>query len=104
MRVKDGANIRGLNWRMRKAIKVANNIWQTYGRELVITSGLDGEHGPLSLHYFGCAVDLRSRYFRPGEVRAVADDLQRALGHDYDVVVEPTHIHVEYDPDVARWP
>jgi hypothetical protein len=104
MIIKDGANIRGLNWRMRKAIKAADTIWRGFGRELVITSGLDGEHGPLSLHYFGCAVDLRSRYFRQGEARKAAEELQRVLGHDYDVVVEPTHIHVEYDPELARWP
>jgi hypothetical protein len=32
-------------------------------------------------------------------VESWAERMQFALGHDYDVVLEDTHIHVEFDPD-----
>jgi len=51
-----------------------------------------------SKHYEGMAVDLRTFFFTREEVENVATDLHAELGEDYDVVVEPTHIHVEYDP------
>jgi len=82
---------------MRRVLRCAESIWSAYGQDLVVTAKRDGEHGKWSWHQYGCAVDLRTRYFSPGEVASIAQDMSEALGRDYDVVIEPTHMHVEYD-------
>lgn len=99
MRVKEGVALAGLNWRMRRVLRVADHVWQTYGHELVITSTTDGEHSRWSWHPFGMAVDLRTRDMGLAEVTMVAQDLQHILGRPYQVVIEATHIHVECDLD-----
>jgi len=99
MQIKEGVNIRGLNIKMRAVLMAADGIWQNFGQELVVTAGLDGKHSKWSLHYYGMAVDLRSRYFSDATKQIAADTLQEELGGDYDVVSHATHIHVEYDPD-----
>jgi len=81
-----------------KIILSAQKVYQWYDQDVVITSLMDGEHMEGSKHYEGMAVDLRTFFFTREEVENVATDLHAELGEDYDVVVEPTHIHVEYDP------
>lgn len=106
MRLKEGASIENVSWRMWYAALVAEPIWKKRGAELVITSGRDGRHGPGTLHYcvegkytdgIGRALDLRTFNLMGAEAEA-AKELKAALGPDYDVVLEKDHIHVEYDP------
>jgi len=98
MEVKDSTvNIWGLQVEMQPVLKAAGNIWEKYGQELVITSGRDSIHSAASLHYYGLAVDLRTRYFTEDELSNVAHDLRAALGEGYDVIVHKSHIHVEFD-------
>ncbi len=97
MKIKDGANIERVRLSMQPVFVEAEAIWRNHGHELVITCGLDGEHSAGSLHYYGLAVDCRTNYFNPDVAAKVAKELQDALGADYDVVLEATHIHVEYD-------
>lgn len=98
MKIKEGANIQGLHIRMRPVLKAADKIWDDLGEELVITAGLDGEHSAGSLHYYGRAVDMRTRYFDEYDKEEAANLLRRDLGEDYDVIEHTTHIHVEFDP------
>lgn len=98
MQIKDGVNIWGLERVMQPVLKAAEEIWKHHGQELVVTSARDGIHSAESLHYYGQAVDLRTRYFSEGVVVVIATKLRKTLGKDYDVVVHKTHIHVEYDP------
>ena len=79
------------------ALFAAAPIWRRHGQELVVTSGTDGEHSEGSLHYSGLAVDLRTRYFGADQVYEVYEDLKKALAGEYDVVLEPSHIHLEFD-------
>ena len=97
MQIKEGVILAGLNIKMRNVLTLAEDIWEAHDQELVVTSGLDGVHSAGSLHYYGLALDFRTKYFRPGEKNLVADELRQALQGDYDVVVENSHIHVEYD-------
>ena len=97
MKIKKGANIQGLDIRMRPALIAADRIWAKYGQELVITSGLDGEHSSGSLHYYGLAVDMRIYYFTATQLLDVTHELKEAIGNEFDVIVESTHIHVECD-------
>lgn len=99
MKIKEGANISGISLKLRPALIAADKLWKEHGEELVVTSGLDGTHSAGSLHYYGLAVDFRTRYWDTEEQRIVGQELREVLGEDYDVIVHSTHIHVEYDPD-----
>ena len=103
MRLKDGANIQGLDLRVRPALIHAERIWKLCGRPegVTVTSGLDGVHSAGSLHYYGLAVDFRTRYFSKTEQSAAFKKLKVALAKEsqnFDVIYHSTHIHVEYDP------
>ena len=102
MKIKTDVILSGLQLPMRKVLIEADKIWRDNGQELVITGGLDGVHSAGSVHYYGYALDLRTRYFTgseysPGSIEGIAAKLKEKLGSDYDVVVHKTHIHVEYD-------
>ena len=80
------------------ALVVANEVYNEYGVELVITSANDSGHGPSSLHYAGAAVDLRTRTLKEEDRQEVRDKIQEKLNIDFDVVLESDHIHLEYQP------
>jgi rhamnogalacturonyl hydrolase YesR len=98
MQIKTGANIQGIDLRLRPGLVHANNVWKQLGQELVITSGLDGEHSAGSLHYYGLAIDVRTRYFNNKEKKEAASTLRSLLASEFDVIEEGNHIHIEYDP------
>ena len=98
MKLKNGVSLYGLHPKMQVANGIAAVIYQEAGQELVVTAGLDGKHGDNSLHYKGRACDYRTWYFSDEQKKEVVQELARRLGDDYDVVLEATHIHCEYDP------
>ena len=98
MEIKDGVVLAGLKLEMRTVLIQADRIWKDHKQELVITEGLGGTHSAGSLHYYGYAVDLRSRYFSADAKADVIAKLKAVLGCTYDVIGHSTHIHVEYDP------
>ena len=97
MRIKRGVVLAGLNIKMWYVLVAADRIWKDYGKELVITSGLEGRHAAGSVHYYGYALDLRTRYFSRSKIDMVALELRETLGRDFDVIYHLDHIHVEYD-------
>ena len=101
MRYKEGVPSTGLHWRMRKALQVAKFIWESLGKELVVTATTDGEHCEWSWHYYGCAVDLRSRDFSRAEAQAAVRNLRNQLPDGYQVIVHATHVHIEYDHELV---
>ena len=100
MKLKNGVNPFGIKPELLLALNIADRVWLDHGQELVVTSLNDSRHSRTSLHYAGCAADLRTRYFSENEKVIVADELRQALGgnKDFDVIVESTHIHIEYQP------
>jgi len=96
MRLKKGVSVHGLGPEIIIALMVANDVYKKYGYELVITSGTDGVHGYSSEHYKGDAVDLRTNNINDKAV--IVAEIAERLGSDYDVVLESTHCHLEYDP------
>ena len=98
MKLKEGVTIQGISNEMLFALQAIAPIIETYGVQFVITSCTDGEHSAKSLHYHGRAIDIRTRDFDPADIAVVALSMRRALGAEFDVVVESTHIHVEFDP------
>ncbi len=98
MKFKEGVSLIGLQLPMRKVFIVVDKLWQEHGEEAIITSGTDGTHSAGSLHYFGYAVDVRTRYFDSVIQTIIWKKLQSRLGATYDVVLHKTHMHIEYDP------
>lgn len=98
MKIKEGAVLAGIHLHMRPVLIAADLIWKKYGQELVVTAGLDGTHSAGSLHYYGLALDFRTRYFDDITCEKVFQELDEVLGKNFDVVKHSSHIHVEYDP------
>ena len=62
---------------------------------MTITSARDGVHMKNSLHYKGCAIDIRSRdMVNP---LLVSQKLNSTLGAYFYAFYEKDHIHIEYD-------
>ena len=94
-----GARIRGLRPEVVLAAMIADGVWRELGIALcVITSGIDGQHSTQSLHHSGSAIDLRTRDMTVEQQQKAKALLNARLGVDFDVVVEPDHIHIEYQP------
>ena len=88
----------GLRPEMMIALMVAERVYSERQANLVVTSGTENHgHSIRSLHYCGCAVDIRTRNVSdPGQV---AGEIRDALNIDYDVVLESDHIHIEFQPE-----
>ena len=119
MRFKEGVVIFDLHPRVRDAMYVADEVCRkTMNLEAVITSVSEGTHSENSRHYArrrlpdeqdglqgSLAFDLRTiAYFKTfgllqkKQIQTYRDELAKALGEDFDVVLESNHIHVELDP------
>jgi hypothetical protein len=98
MKIKEGVSLCGLHIVMRKVLQEAESIWKGLGQELVVTSGTEpSEHLAGSLHYYGLALDFRTRYFDEGQRHLAFNKLSLALAdYSYTVVLEEDHIHVQY--------
>ena len=87
-------------------------MYQELGaRELVITSVGDGRHGARSLHTIDPvrikAIDYRrwtleiqnaATGVREDHAPEAARQIKHRLRDQFDVVLEPDHLHVEFDP------
>ena len=103
--MKDSSvSLKGVHWTMFKAAIVCEPILKRYGEpELVITGGSEPAPGRKknTLHKDGKANDYRNRNIPLAKRAACRDELQKALGDEYDVVLEEgkaPHYHVEYQP------
>lgn len=96
--IKSNVTCDGIKIQCLDAILICARIFFKYGENFTITSITDGVHSALSLHYKGLAFDIRTRELKNMTPKQMADLLKIALGDEYDVVVENTHIHVEHDP------
>lgn len=94
----NGASIRGIGNEILFAANVISSMYFSMGYDCMITSGVNGEHSRGSEHYKGDALDFRTRHMRAGDAARLTEEVRIALGKDFDVVLERTHLHVEYDP------
>ena len=94
MKIKEGVIMQGLNICMREVLIAAEKIWDELGEELVVTSALEGQHSAGSMHFYGYALDFRTRYFSEFEAQQAFVRLTEALP-GFIVVLEETHIHVQ---------
>ena len=80
-----------------RKLELIDKIFLTHGGvEAVLTSTNSGDHSRGSYHYRNLAIDLRLPPTHT--IKGVVQVLKDGLGDDYDVILEKTHIHVEYDP------
>lgn len=69
----------------------------------VITSIWDADaHSSVSLHYIGCAADVRSKTLNSRHKSKVLQTVQSKLGSDFDLILEAEgepheHFHLEFD-------
>ena len=96
MRLKPGVRVLGLKPELLIAIMVADSVFLP--DELVLTSVTEGRHSSGSAHYTGMAFDARIRDVGESRAKQIARSIGKHLGGDYDVVLEETHLHVEFDP------
>ena len=75
------------------------------GYEMVITSCVNGKHSNTSRHYIGCAWDLRTwtsessgQQINKNERDYLVVELKKALGGNFFVLGEKTHIHIAFKP------
>lgn len=102
MKLKEGVRILGIRPEVALAMIIVEGVYQEHGYELVVTSGVDGTHSQGSLHYSGGAFDCRTYFVDTDkEVAEIAHKIRESLGDEFDVVVEDTHIHVEWQPKGA---
>ena len=105
MKFKQGVSIEGVKKATIEAMFKVANWYSKEGLPFVVTSVTDGKHKTKSKHYTGEAFDVRTWTTRSGGVqltqgrkREIAYELGKLLGDNFDIVVEKTHIHIEYDP------
>ncbi len=114
LRFKQKVKLNGIKPEMAPVFTIASEAYkELYNADCWVTSVCDGKHSDDSKHYVGYALDLRIRnlidlkkFRRAGfnspelveKARKLADSMQNYLGDNFDVVLERTHIHIEYDP------
>lgn len=94
----DNVELKDLAPQLALAVVVANEVYNGYDTELVITSANDSYHSSTSLHFSGNAVDLRTFTLPQGKAQEVRDQIASKLNVDFDVILEDDHIHLEYQP------
>jgi hypothetical protein len=94
----------GLKPEITCTFSIIDSVAIAHNLDIVLSSGIDRKHKAKSLHYVGLAVDISwvgfsfsSRATR----ESVRDELRARLGKHYDVVIEDTCIHIEYQPKIA---
>lgn len=94
------AKVKGMQPEILLAIIITEQLMRRmYERDLTLTSITDGHKDkPKSLHNSGYAFDMRTWSMNEVEETKFAKELSQLLGEEYDVVVEESHIHVEFDP------
>jgi len=103
MRIKKGVDFNGIQPETVMAMLVCETALDDMGHPFTATSILDGVHKPGSKHYAGLAFDIRTWADGSGTQlsnhikQEMAARLRDILGPKWDVVVEDTHIHVEFD-------
>jgi uncharacterized protein YcbK (DUF882 family) len=98
IKLKEGVKIAGMRCELMFGLYVAASVYKTHGYDLTVTSLCDGKHSRTSLHYSGAAADLRIWDIAPEKLVLIVDEMGKALGVDYDVVLESDHIHLEFQP------
>ena len=105
LRLKAGVKLQHLQPPLAMAVTgTCVPIFAEYAVDCVVTSCNDGRHSATSLHYSGCAVDLRTKHLTSDhDKKVVQATIKEYLGRDFDVLLEhlggaQEHLHLEWQP------
>lgn len=102
------ARIGGIQPEMLFAILVVDSVVreEILGSDTVITSCAESSRYRKkgSRHIPGFAIDIRTKHLTSADKNKLTENVAEALGPDYDVVLERTHLHIEYDPQPLEHP
>jgi hypothetical protein len=100
MELKQGVKPLGITTEIILAVLIASEVYKSFEVDFVVTSITDGKHSQQhSLHYSGNAFDIRIKNIPDKKmIDEIFLEIRRRLTNDYQVVLEPTHIHIEYQP------
>lgn len=80
---------------MRMAEVQADAMFQKHGqRDAIMTSGRDRDHSTGSFHGYGLAFDLRTNDLPRDVINKIVEELVILLP-SFDILLEPTHLHIE---------
>lgn len=102
MSIKHGVVLDQLTPQAVLAMSVTASILSKHSYDFVVTSCGDGKHMAGSLHYSGRAFDFRTNKIHESMRSRIFTDIREALGPEFDVVMEKTHGHVEWDPQYLK--
>lgn len=98
--IKHNVDVFGLKPEANLAITVVNSVYDSFGKDCIVTSVTDGTHTHDSDHYTGYGVDFRTFHI-PGLESAVVKKIRKCLTDEYVVLLEKDHIHVSFNPTLA---
>lgn len=101
MKIKPGVKLCGLKPEILLGHLVVARAFREMGRECVITEVTGGVHGRASLHYQGQAIDYRTRHLSGQEKTTLLNQILVRLNGEFDVVMHPDHLHVEWQPKAS---
>lgn len=98
--IKEGVKIDNIRAEMAMAYCIACSIFNHYGYECILTSGVEGVHSAKSYHrpWIALAIDLRKSHIQEFHMKGLLASLRSCLGSQFQVVNEATHIHIEFEP------
>jgi D-alanyl-D-alanine dipeptidase len=97
MKLKPGVKVTGLRPEMVLGCLAVQKVCDELGVPFVVTSAVEGKHSSTSLHYAGCAIDIRTNNMKGQQAKA-RDMIDDALGIDFDCLDEGNHLHLEFQP------
>ena len=102
IQLKPGVSLKALSPQMVMAFMIVASVFEKHNAACTCTSANDSTHKKGSKHYVGNALDFRVRDYL-GDKHALTEEIEKALGGEFDVVLESVdtpnqHIHCEYDP------
>ena len=94
--IKSSTRVNGIKPEILLAYIIAKPILEANGQVAVITSCTDGRHSSGSRHYSGESIDVRTRDLTDDVKQKVADQIADALGDEYYVLLETSHLHISF--------
>jgi hypothetical protein len=96
--VKIPPSLKGIQPQIVAAFPIIESVFLSFGKESILTSGTEGQHMAGSLHPKGLAADWRIHHVPQAMHAQLIEKLQKALGKEFQVILELDHAHVEFDP------
>lgn len=96
LRIKPGVGVVGIRPEMLLAVEVMKDACRAQGVPCVITAANVAAHTKTPSAWRGTDIEFWIRHLR--DPRRAFEHAKRALGEDFDVVLESDHIHVEFQP------